>query len=60
MRERLVRDRAVLAIFNSYTDQPYYAAVVPELAEGLAILSRQGDGTLYVYDRSQWPDNPNW
>jgi len=60
MRERLVSDRAVLAIFNSYTDQRYYAAVVPELAEGLAILSRQGDGTLYVYDRSQWPDNPNW
>ena len=60
MRDRIIHERAVLAIFNNYTDQRYYAAVVPELAEGLAILSRQGDGTLYVYDRSQWPDNPNW
>lgn len=60
MREAMTSEQAVMAIFESYRNQPYYAAIVPELVEGLDVLSSQGDGWLYVYDRSQWPESPHW
>jgi hypothetical protein len=60
MRRALTQDEAVLAIFNTYVDFPYYAPLVPELVEGLDVLTTQGDGRLYVYDRDAWPQNPNW
>lgn len=60
MRRALVEDHAVLAIFDTYRDFPYYAPLVPELVEGLDILTSQGDGRLYVHDRAEWPDSPHW
>lgn len=60
MRRALEGDRAVLAVFNTYRYIPYYAPLVPELIEGLDVLTTQGDGWLYVYDREAWPENPNW
>jgi hypothetical protein len=60
MDRALERDRAVLAVFNTYRDFPYYSSLVPEMVEGLDVLTSQGDGKLYVYDRDEWPDNPNW
>jgi hypothetical protein len=60
MRQSLQTDGAVVALFNTYREQPYYAPVAEELVAGLDVLTTQGDGRLYVYDRSQWPENPNW
>lgn len=60
MRESLAQEGAVLAIFDTYAMTPYYAAVVPELVEGLDVLTTQGDGRLYVLDRGQWPESPHW
>ena len=60
MRYALENREAVLAVFNSYAEQPYYAPLVPEMVAGLDILTTQGDGHMYVYDRDGWPENPNW
>jgi hypothetical protein len=60
MRDRIIHEWAVVAVFNTYTEQPYYAPLVSEMVAGLDILSTQGDGRMYVYDGDQWPDNPNW
>jgi hypothetical protein len=60
MRYALENRRAVVAVFNTYGEQPYYAPLVPEMVAGLDILTTQGDGRMYVYDRDQWPENPNW
>jgi hypothetical protein len=51
---------AVVALFNSYREQPYYAPVAEELVAGLDVLTTQGDGRLFAYDRSQWPESPHW
>jgi hypothetical protein len=60
MRRALEGDMAVVALFNSYREQPYYAPVAEELVAGLDVLTTQGDGRLFVYDRSQWPESPHW
>ena len=60
MRKALKESRAVLAVFDTYREVPYYAPLVPELVEGLDVLTTQGDGKLYVQNRADWPENPNW
>ncbi len=60
MRRNLVSGPAVVALFNTYREQPYYAPVADELVDGLDVLTTQGDGRLYVADRSQWPESPHW
>jgi hypothetical protein len=60
MRRGLQDEAAVVALFNSYLEQPYYAPVADELVAGLDVLSTQGDGRLYVFDRNQWPESPHW
>jgi hypothetical protein len=60
MRAALRTDQAVLAVFNTYQQYPYYAPVVPELVADLDVLTTQGDGRLYVYDRQAWPESPHW
>ncbi len=60
MRRALEHDRAVVAVFNTYVEFPYYAPLVPELVAGLDVLTSQGDGRLYVYDRGEWPESPHW
>ena len=60
MRRNLEANAAVVALFNTYQEQPYYAPVALELVAGLEILTTQGDGRLYVFDRSQWPESPHW
>lgn len=60
MRSSVETEAAVVALFDSFREQPYYAPVAEELVEGLDVLTSQGDGRLYVYDRSEWPESPHW
>jgi hypothetical protein len=60
MRRALEREMAVVALFDSFYEQPYYAPVGEELVAGLDVLTTQGDGRLFVSDRSQWPESPHW
>lgn len=60
MRRALEEEMAVVALFDSYREQPYYSPVVEGLTAGLDILTTQGDGRLFAFDRSQWPESPHW
>jgi hypothetical protein len=60
MRGSLETENAVVALFETYREQPYYAPVAEELVAGLDVLTSQGDGRLYVQDRGQWPESPHW
>jgi hypothetical protein len=60
MRGSLETENAVVALFDTYREQPYYAPVAEELVAGLDVLTSQGDGHLFVQDRGQWPESPHW
>jgi len=59
MRQKLEHDHAVIVLFNTFNEQAY-APLIPELIDGLSILSIQGDGAMYVQDLDEWPPNPHW
>lgn len=59
MREKLYQEQAVLVLFGRTYEQ-VYDPLIPELIEGLEPLSIQGDGTMYVSDVDEWPENPHW
>jgi 4-amino-4-deoxy-L-arabinose transferase-like glycosyltransferase len=59
MRQKLQEDQAVIVLFGRTYEQ-VYDPLIPELIEGLEALSVQGDGTMYVQDVDEWPENPHW